>query len=32
MCGTARQVLGCDPHRRLLRVPLSFAHRHQATV
>jgi len=27
MSGTARQVLGRHPHRRLLRVPLSFAHR-----
>ena len=26
--GTARQVLGGDPHRRLLHVPFSFAHRH----
>jgi hypothetical protein len=27
--GTARQVLSRHPHRRLLRVPLSFAHRHR---
>lgn len=26
--GTARQVVGGDPHRRLLRVALSLAHRH----
>jgi hypothetical protein len=32
MGGTPWQVLGRDPHRRLLRVPLSFAHRHWATV
>ena len=29
MRGTARQVLGGDPHRRLLRTPLSFAHCHR---
>ena len=29
MGGTARQVLGRHPHRALLRVPPSFAHRHR---
>jgi hypothetical protein len=29
MCGISRQVLGCHPRRGLLRVPLSFAHRHR---
>ena len=29
MRGTPRQVLGRHPHRRLLRVPLAFAHRHR---
>jgi hypothetical protein len=32
MRGTPRQVLGRHPHRRLLRAPLSFPHRHRATV
>ena len=30
--GTARQVLGCHPHRGLIRMPLSFAHRHRRSV
>jgi hypothetical protein len=30
--GTARQVLGCHPHRGLIRMPLSFAHRHRQHV
>jgi hypothetical protein len=29
MCGTARKVLGGQPHRCLLRMPFSFAHRHR---
>ena len=29
MRGTARQILGRHPHRGLLRVPPSFAHRHR---
>jgi len=29
MRGAARQALGSCPHRRLVRVPLSFAHRHR---
>ena len=29
MGGAAWQILGRDPHRRPLRVPLSFAHRHR---
>jgi hypothetical protein len=29
MGGTSGQVLSGHPHRRLLRVPLSFAHRHR---
>ena len=29
MRGTARQILGRHPHRCLLRVPPSFAHRHR---
>ena len=29
MRSTARQVLGRQPHRRLLRVSPSFAHRHR---
>jgi hypothetical protein len=28
----AWQALRCDPHRRLLRVPFSFAHRHRDSV
>ena len=32
MRGAPRQVVGRHPHRRLLRVPPSFAHRHRATV
>jgi hypothetical protein len=32
MRGTPRQILGRHPHRRLFRVPLSFAHRYRATV
>jgi hypothetical protein len=32
MRGTPRQVLSGDPHRRLLRVSLSFAHRHARPV
>ena len=32
MGGTARQILRRHPHRRLIRLPFSFTHRHWATV
>jgi hypothetical protein len=32
MRGSARKILGGYPHRRVLRAPLSFAHRHRRSV